>query len=436
METQFGKKEFFKYVIPSVASMLVFCLYSIVDAIFIAKGVGEYAVAAVNISMPYSNIMFGISVMFSVGTSTACSILIGRGQLKRARRIATQNAIVIGIISIILTVLAQIFIDELAGFLGASNETKIYVIEYLRIISFFSICYMVSYCFEVLIKADGHPRKGAVIIISCSVCNIILDYIFIFKLNLGITGAALATGISQLSSLSCFLLHFISKSANIKPLFSKPHLSIYHQILKLGIPDFLNEISIGFTILIYNKTLFPTTGSKGIIAFAVIAYVYQLIAMLITGIGQGMQPLASYYYGKEETKKSKAYFKLGIITAFVVGFSSYGICNIFAEQITSLIIKGGSQNFAYTVFSMKKFSTVYFFLGINLITAAYFTATNKPNFAIIISALRGLILISASSVFLVYVLGGESVWFAAALSEFICAIVSVTFIKKKYTLSL
>lgn len=435
MKEKYGVREFLQFVIPSVASMLVFSLYAIIDGIFVAKGVGEYAVAAVNISMPYSNIMFGVSVMLAVGTSTICSILIGRGQLEKARKIATQNTIVVAIIAIILTILAQLFMDQLAYALGASADTKIYVIQYLRIISLFSICYMVSYCFEVLIKADGHPRKGAVIVITCSICNAFLDYLFIFVFKWGIQGAAFATGLAQLSSLTCFFLHFHGKKANIKPLYSKLDLKIYCKIIKLGIPDFLNEMSIGIMVLLYNRALLITTGTIGIVAFTVVSYAHQLIAMLATGVAQGMQPLVSYYYGKENVHNYRGYYRMGLITAFIVCLTSYGICNLFPEQITSLILKKSSPSYLYTITAIRKFTTIYLVLGINLISAAYFTATASAKKAITISLLRGCILICISTYIITNYFGGDSVWYSAFISELSClALTLVLIVKNKHYL--
>lgn len=430
MNNQYGVREFLKFVIPSVASMLVFSLYAIIDGIFVAKGVGEYAVAAVNISMPYSNIMFGISVMLAVGTSTICSILIGKGDIKKARKIATQNTIVVAIIAIVLTLLAQIFIHHLAYALGASNDTIIYVVQYLRIISIFSICYMVSYCFEVLIKADGHPKKGAVIVITCSICNAFLDYIFIFIFEWGIQGAALATGLAQLSSLICFLIHFHGINANIKPLYSKLDFKIYTKIIKLGIPDFLNEMSIGLMVLLYNRALLITTGTIGLVAFTVVSYAHQLIAMLATGVAQGMQPLVSYYYGKENVHHYRGYYRMGIIASILVCISSYLICNIFPEQITNLILEKNSLSYAYTIEAIRKFTTIYLILGINLISAAYFTATANAKKAISISLLRGCILISASTYIMTNYFGGDLVWYSAFISELSCLVVTLAFIIK------
>ena len=202
-------REFLRFVLPSVASMFVFSTYSIVDGIFVTHGVGELALAAVNLCMPFINAMFAVAVLLSVGTSTVCAIHIGRGEQEAANRTFTQNAFVVGACALLLTLVVHLFPNEVVGILGATDGTRAYMITYLQTVSSFAVFFMVSYCFEVMVKTGGHPSVSIVGVAACCLTNIALDYVFVMRLHMGVQGAALATGIAQGMSFLIFLTHFL-----------------------------------------------------------------------------------------------------------------------------------------------------------------------------------------------------------------------------------
>ncbi len=199
-------KKFFKYAIPSVISMWIFTIYTMVDGIFVAKGVGEEALAAINISMPLINMAFGLSILFAIGASTKVSFYKGKNDLKSANKTFTLSSFIVFIIGLLFTVIALLNMDSLINILGSTLETKNYVKEYLSILVLFFPLYMTSYHFEVLIKADGYPNKAVITMVVGALVNIFLDYLFVLVFKWGIQGAAIATGLSQLMSFSVFLL--------------------------------------------------------------------------------------------------------------------------------------------------------------------------------------------------------------------------------------
>ncbi len=199
-------KKFFKYAIPSVFSMWIFTIYTMVDGIFVAKGVGEEALAAINISMPLINMAFGLSILFAIGASTKVSFYKGKNDLKSANKTFTLSSFIVFIIGLLFTVIALLNMDSLINILGSTLETKNYVKEYLSILVLFFPLYMTSYHFEVLIKADGYPNKAVITMVVGALVNIFLDYLFVLVFKWGIQGAAIATGLSQLMSFSVFLL--------------------------------------------------------------------------------------------------------------------------------------------------------------------------------------------------------------------------------------
>ena len=205
------KRKFFSYALPSVAAMWVYTIYTMVDGMFVARGVGTTALAAVNIAMPFINTAFALGILFAVGASTRASIYKGQGNHERANQIFTTSAVTVFVLAWIVVIIAQLNLERLALMLGATDATLEYVKDYLRIIILFVPCYMTSYNLEVLIKADGFPKKAIMTTSAGAVTNIVLDWLFVIVFHWGIEGAAIATGLSQLMTFYIFGSFLIEK---------------------------------------------------------------------------------------------------------------------------------------------------------------------------------------------------------------------------------
>ena len=204
------KRDFFKFIMPSVVSQWVFALYTMVDGMFVARGVSETALAAVNISSPFVTAMFAMSLMFAVGTSTIVALLFGEKKIQEAREVFSQNMIVLSILSLILTALVLLNLESLARFLGATEHTLPYVKGYIGTIAPFAICFILSYTFEILISTDGYPAMATMIVSVGVVLNCILDYLLVMVLHRGVEGAAFATAFSQAVVIIFYLKHFLN----------------------------------------------------------------------------------------------------------------------------------------------------------------------------------------------------------------------------------
>ncbi len=422
-------KKFLKYAIPSVVSMWVFTIYTMVDGIFVSNGVSELALAAVNISVPFVNVLFGLALWFTVGTSTLVSVAMGKGDHDEANRVFSLNFYVLAVLSVIITLFGILNLDSIAHFLGANAETLDYVKSYLGILISFSIFYILSYCLEVLVKTDGFPVLATACMCLGAITNIGLDYIFVIKLNWGINGAAWATGIAQVTSFVIFFIHFMGKKSNLKFVKVKPDLSVYKIIIPLGLPDCIMEVSSGVTVFMYNIVLVKLIGNSGVVIYTIISYIFNLVLMTMAGISQGIQPLISYALGENNYKNIKKLYKMGIFSAFISGMVLFLVFRIFSRGIINIFISGESDEFiSYAVKALKIFSYCFLVIGFNVITLGFFTAVEKPKYSFIISSLRGFILIPVGIALTVLIGGKDMVWLGVAVSESICAV--FTFILK------
>ena len=409
----------FKFVLSSMAAMWVFTIYTMVDGMFVAKGVGPDALAAVNISMPMINVSFGLSILFAIGASTKASIYKGRNQYEKADEIFTLSTITVFLLSIVVATVCLLNLEKLAVFLGATSATKTYVMDYLRIILLFDVCYMTAYNLEVLVKADGFPEKAIYVPTLGAVVNIGLDYVFIFIFHWGIKGAAWATGISQLVTLIVFAHHFISDKSGFS--FVKIRWSLMQTLsmAKLGISDFLTEFSMGVVIFIYNRTVLSVVGNSGVVIYTVISYISQLVLMTMVGLNQGMQPLTSYYYGKKDGKTRRYLFRTSMIVAVVLSVVAFLLNFVHPHPIVGLFINKGenSQLFYHGVKALRIFSFSFLPIGIVVVIAGYMTSLEKARSAMTISLCRGLIFVIISLTIMTKLFGETGIWMSMAISE-------------------
>lgn len=417
-----------KYVLSSVAAMWVFTIYTMVDGMFVAQGVGPDALAAVNIAMPFINLSFGLSILFGIGASTRASVCKGQGRYKEADRIFTESILTVFVLSIIVSTAALLNLEKLAYLLGATDVTIEYVKDYLGILLLFEICYMTGYALEVMVKADGYPQKAIFIPLLGAVCNIGLDYVFIFHFGWGIAGAAWATGASQLVSLLLFAHHFFSRKSGFKFVKIRWNLRDSIETAKLGVSDCVTELSMAAVIFLFNNVLLRISGEDGVVVYTVISYVSQLILMTMVGLNQGMQPLVSYYFGKGEEHTQKYIFKLSLMTAAFFSVLAFAIGVIYPDPIVAMFIDPAEEQelFLHGVEAFKMFSFSFLPLGIVVVISGYFTALEIPRNAMAISIARGLVFVIISLFAMTFLLGETGVWLSMAVSEAMSLVLALT----------
>ena len=413
------------FIIPSIIAQWVFSLYTMVDGIFVARGVSEVALTAVNISMPFTTGLFSVSILFAVGNSTIVAIFLGQGEKQKANEVFTQNVVLLCILSVLITILVMIFLDPFARFLGATDHILPYARTYIGTIAPFSVVYILSYSFETLIKTDGYPKLATIYVTSGAVLNCILDYILVMVLHKGVWGAAFATGISQAAVILLYLWHFLGSKGTIR--FSKFHLmpSEIGRQIRNGMSSGITEFSSGIIIFFFNQAILKYIGEYALVSYTIISYVNTIVVMSMAGIAQGTQPLISYYYGKNESEKYKKLLKYGMVAAAAGSVVAVLICYVGAESIVGLFLKESEASLSiYSVRVLRIFILSFLLAGLNVVLGGYFTSVEKAGFATMISLTRSLIALVISLVFLTAVFGGEAIWWAPLIAESCCLVLS------------
>lgn len=424
------KHDFVRFVSATMASLMVFSLYSMVDGLMVSIGVNEYAMSAVNLSLPFTNALFSIAVLFGVGSSTLIAIYIAQDKRHEADTLFSQNFSTLLVIGVLATTLVFVFLESFAILLGADEITLDYVKEYLTGIAPFSVCFLVSYNLEVLVKTDGYPRYALFTVITGCLTNCVLDYVAIFWLNMGVFGAAAATGISQLVTCVPYLIHFFSKKCtfHLRKFRFDPHL--YARILPIGLADGVTELCTGLMIFLFNHTVLRCIGTDGVVTYTVIAYVNTVVINLMVGISQGSQPLVSFHYGKGEHDQCQKLLRYGLTTVCIIAPLLFLCVHFFAPQIVSVYLSHASDELVtYSVRAFRHYGISYLLVGFNVVIGGFLTALERPIPAISISVGRGLVLQSAVLLTLAALFGGETLWYTPIISEALCLAMSVIFLR-------
>lgn len=421
-EKQSLKRTFLKFVIPSILSQWVYALYTMVDGMFVAKGVGAEALTAVNLSTPFLQALFALSLLFAAGTSTVAAIFLGGGQKKRASEVFTQNVAVQVVLSAVVIAAALPNLGLLVRFLGARDaQTAGNMREYLSMIIPFVPGFLLSYAFEVLMKTDGFPRRTMAIVLTGALENCLLDWLFVIVLHKGLAGAAFATSISQCTVTLLYLLHFLKGRGNIRFVRFKPDLPVLVREMRNGASAALTELSAGAITLIFNRAIAALLFPGALVSYAIVSYINSIVVFSVTGIVQGSQPLISYCRGRGDKDGCHKLLRCCLAAALAFCAGTVLVCAILGRKIASFYIGPDMPELLdYSVAVIRIFMLSFPLLGLNIALSGYFAAVEYAFSAVLLSIGRSFVFLIFSLTLLTGLLEGAGIWWAPLLSEGLC----------------
>lgn len=381
-------REFAKYSIPSVLGMVASSLYTIVDGIFVGRGVGATALGSINIVFPFIMLQIAISMLISVGGANIFSSSMGKGDKEYAKSAFSISITTLTILSVIINLFALIFPESVCNLLGADSELLPMSVEYLRYIALFGIIYMPGLGISIFIRNDGVPGLEMIGTICGALTNIVLDAVFIFVFGWGVAGAAIATGIGQIVSVAIYMSFFLRKQHNLSFKIKKVDFTIIKKIFHGGFPSFLMEFSQSAITLSFNLALMKHIGVSGVGAYSIVMYICSIANMMLIGIVQGAQPLLSFNHGKRDEEKLRSIYKIATITNIIIAIIFYTLTILFGNNLASIFIKDEPTITGMAAEMMKIYFLGFFPIGLSLINVLYMQTTERENKAIIISFLR------------------------------------------------
>ena len=385
-----------KLAVPTVAAQMINMLYNIVDRIYIGHipGSGSMALTGVGVCMPLIMIISAFAALVGNGGAPRASILMGKGDKDRAEKILGNCFTTQLIISVILTFVMYIFNRPLLLAFGASSNTIDYAVNYMNIYALGTIFVQLTLGMNTFITAQGFAKVGMFSVLIGAVVNIALDPIFIFALNMGVAGAALATIISQACSCIWVLSFLFGKKTTLR--IKKQNLTLHADIilpcLALGLSLFIMQASESIISVCFNSSLLKYGGDVAVGAMTILTSVMQFAMLPLQGLGQGAQPIMSYNYGaKNASRVKKAYFlllKASLCYSFVLWLLVMLFPQIFAGMFTP-----DAELIAFTKTALRIYMAVMFIFGIQISCQMAFNSLGKAVSSIIVAVMRKFVLL-------------------------------------------
>lgn len=417
LETGSVGKLLFKLATPAIVAQLVNVLYNIVDRMFIGRmESGAVAMAGVGLSFPIITLISAFSALIGMGGGPLAAIKMGEKDNDGAEKIMGNAVAALVILAIIITIVFQMYKENILWMFGASNNTISYAVDYIRIYLAGTIFVMIALGLNPFITTQGFAKIGMITVAIGAVLNIVLDPIFIFGLNMGVKGAALATIISQGVS-AIWVLVFLSGKKTILKIRTKNikiDTKIVGRMMGLGVSPFIMQSTESLVLISLNTKLRMYGGDIAVTAMTVMSSIMQMITLPILGITQGAQPITSYNYGAGNFERVKKSFKLCLISCVTFTVIATSACLIF-PAIFVKIFNNNPDLIQFTSWAMRIYFVGMLFFGVQIACQQTFLALGKAKISLVLAMLRKIILLIPLIFILPMVM--ENKLFAVLLAE-------------------
>lgn len=424
-----------KFSIPAIIGMLVNALYNIVDRIFIGKGVGSIGIGAIFITSPIALILMAFSMLIGIGGNSLSSIKLGQDKHDESELILGNSFVLLFLISIVLSITGLIFIEPLLKFFGASESILPYSKEYVSIILLGAPIQAIGFGMNNFIRGEGNPKVAMGTMLIGAITNIILDYIFIFRFNMGMKGAALATIIAQAVSAIWVVSYFLGKNSmlQLKIENMKLRLHVFKDIISIGFAPFSMQLAASMVTIVLNNTLGTYGGDIAISSMGVIHSITMLVLMPIFGINQGAQPIIGFNYGAEKYDRVKEALKKAVLGATFVCIIGFIMVQTIPGKLFNIFLEADidiSQILDVGVRGLRISLSMLPIIGFQIVSSNYFQATGKPKKASLLALSRQVLILIPALLILPKFLGLTGAWMATPVADFVASALTGIFLIK------
>ena len=383
---------FYRYGIPWAFGFLLLSSAGLVDAIFIGRYAGSDALAAVNLVSPMLSFFFGAGIILSVGGTVSSAKYMGEGNLEKASAMFSKAMGALLLASLLFVSAVLLFTNPILSFLGARGALVEPARLYLRTLMFFGPVLPCAYALSQFARVDQQPALASFGLALSACVNILLDFVLIGLFDLGVFGAAMATGTGFSCTLVLFLHHFFSQKSRLK--LSRPHggwLELFRAGANGG-AEFINEMSIGMVMLFLNRLMIDRFGADGVAAFTVVNYGSWFGLTMAYGLSDTLAPLVSANYGARLKSRVHALLRISMLTLFCIGSCMFLLFSLQPETIIDLFVPGNRHVAAIALEFITDYRWGFLFSGLNMGLVCYLTGLHRPGQAMSLALLRSLVL--------------------------------------------
>ena len=436
LSDHFTYSKLLRFVFPSIIMMVFTSIYGVVDGLFVSNFAGKTAFASINLVMPFVMILGGIGFMIGTGGTALVSKVLGEGKKEKANEIFTMMIIFTLLLGALLSVIGVISMPWVAKFLGATEEMMADCVIYGRIVTGFTVAFMLQNVFQSFLIAAEKPKLGLLATVLAGITNMALDAIFIIVFKWGVAGAAIATGLSQCVGGIFPLIYFLRKNSSLLRL-TKTKLEI-KPILNAcgnGSSELMSNISSSVVSMIYNFQLMKYVGEDGVSAYGVLMYVQFIFVAIYIGYAIGCAPITGYHFGARNHNELKNMLRKSSFLSAVSGVVLTILAIALSSPLAKIFVGYDKELYELTRHAFRLFAYSFLLAGFNIFTSSFFTALNNGAVSAAISFMRTLIFQPSSVLILPIFLGVDGIWWAITVAEFFAFILSLIFLfakRKKY----
>ena len=410
--------------------MIGFSCYILADVFFIARGIGADALAALNLTLPAYNLMNGIGLMIGMGGAARYSLSSTRPDSDTHRTAFTHALLLAALCALFFSFAGAFCSEEISAILGADHDTIGYASDYIRILLLFSPLFLGNNLLLCFVRNDGAPRLSMAGMLIGSLANIVLDYIFLYPMNMGMKGAALATVLGSSLTVVILCTHFFTKKNQLKFTLKGFHPSFLQKIIANGFTSFVIEAASGFTIFIFNLQLIRYLGNTGVSVYGIICNTALVVICLCKGIEQAAQPILSINHGAGLSSRILKVQSLSLKTSVIICTLPVLLGLFVPNLFTYIFLEPTSKILTLAAPAIRIYFTGFLFLGINMVFICYFQSVAKSVQSLSLCLLRGCILVVAFVYILPVFFGSTGIWLAFPAAEFLTMIVGICFYRQ------
>ncbi len=436
LSDHFTYSKLLRFVFPSIIMMVFTSIYGVVDGLFVSNFAGKTAFASINLVMPFVMILGGIGFMIGTGGTALVSKVLGEGKKEKANKIFTMMIIFTLLLGTLLSVIGVTSMPWVAKFLGATEEMMADCVLYGRIVTGFTVAFMLQNVFQSFLIAAEKPKLGLLATVLAGIANMALDAIFIIVFKWGVAGASIATGLSQCVGGIFPLIYFLRKNSSLLRL-TKTKLEI-KPILNAcgnGSSELMSNISSSVVSMIYNFQLMKYVGEDGVSAYGVLMYVQFIFVAIYIGYAIGCAPITGYHFGARNHNELKNMLRKSSFLSAVSGVVLTILAILLSSPLAKIFVGYDEELYELTRHAFRLFAYSFLLAGFNIFTSSFFTALNNGAVSAAISFMRTLIFQTSSVLILPIFLGVDGIWWAITVAEFFAFILSLIFLfakRKKY----
>lgn len=402
------------HILPAVGGMLGTSLYVLGDTMLVGRRLGAMGLAALNISIPMINVLNGFGLLLGVGGASLFSNLMGKRDPKTAREFFTKSMMAATGVGLLLLVLSRWFTDRLVVWLGGTDAIYDLSFDYLSTLLVFSPFFLIFAGLTIFVRNDGGAKLAMTAMLSASVFNVVMDYVFLFPLDRGMQGCALATGLAPIVGIAILSLHFLSKDNELLFRFRGRHLG---EIARIGAPSLVLEWSQGLVIFLFNLAFLRLGGETAVSAYGIVANLSLLFTAFLAGIAHGIQPLLSKSHGLGDEGAKIYYGRLAAKGALIAGVAVTVIGWAIPTTLSHIFIEGSPDVVAQSVRGIRLYFPAFMILGVNLVVTTFLQCQKMAKEAFFLSLMRGIVLVVILLAGLSRLGGVVGVWLVMPFTE-------------------